>query len=319
MPIYISLAKISEYESLDEKMFRIHLYTNIVQTAVNFILENIEAIHKTDKNLFVKLLNYFFMFDDDIQYYSMEEILLSVQNLIGTLNDELLSGNIDVVSEGLSEIDAQAGIEQFKVNGKLSEKEQLGFTINKLSHLNGARYIVEFFRELRQILSLKYSLLLIDEISGVSDKAQIEVFRLLRLIRGATESESQLTDEDFNYLENKIIPKLNQRNTGAETRNESRTEDKKLPVHLFLSVSRTDRKKLSNLIYRGIIHNLNRTRKPRTISANNEETKGLMLMLDLAVAFNYRVFNVQNAINYFQEDLRENAKRGYLYYSDISL
>ena len=44
-----------------------------------------------------------------------------------------------------------------------------------------------------------------------------------------------------------------------------------------------------------------------------------MLMLDLAVAFNYRVFNVQNAINYFQEDLRENAKRGYMYYSDISL
>jgi hypothetical protein len=132
-------------------------------------------------------------------------------------------------------------------------------------------------------------------------------------------SESQLTDEDFNYLENRIIPKLNQRNTGAETRNESRTEDRKLPVHLFLSVSRTDRKKLSNLIYRGIIHNLNRTRKPRTINANSEETKGLMLMLDLAVAFNYRVFNVQNAINYFQEDLRENAKRGYLYYSDISL
>lgn len=132
-------------------------------------------------------------------------------------------------------------------------------------------------------------------------------------------SESQLTDEDFNYLENKIIPKLSQRNTGAETRNESRTGDKKLPVHLFLSVSRTDRKKLSNLIYRGIIHNLNRTRKPRTINTNNEETKGLMLMLDLAVAFNYRVFNVQNAINYFQEDLRENAKRGYMYYSDISL
>jgi hypothetical protein len=461
LPIYISLAKISEYESLDEKMFRIHLYTNIVQTTVNFIMQNIKVIHNTDKNLFIKLLNYFFIFDDDIKYHSVEEILYNVQILINNLNDELLSGNINVVSEGSAEIGAQAGIEQFKVNGKLTEKEQLGFTINKLSHLNGSRYIVEFFRELKSILSLKYSLLLIDEISGVSDKAQIEVFRLLRLIRGATDinndsnfiyfigsvyppqktnypskafgyefdfiagedcsmeylemnvlnddyeeffkyitqnrlikyhsesegkylwifedektfllsafaangmprryfeilknaysiaskkhsnsqhvekidyssvstaiqnivdsqilSESQLTDEDFNYLENKIIPKLSQRNTGAETRNESRTGDKKLPVHLFLSVSRTDRKKLSNLIYRGIIHNLNRTRKPRTINTNNEETKGLMLMLDLAVAFNYRVFNVQNAINYFQEDLRENAKRGYMYYSDISL
>lgn len=42
-------------------------------------------------------------------------------------------------------------------------------------------------------------------------------------------------------------------------------------------------------------------------------------MLDLAAAFNYRVFNVQNAISYFKDDLRNNAKRGYLYYSDITL
>jgi hypothetical protein len=132
-------------------------------------------------------------------------------------------------------------------------------------------------------------------------------------------SESQLTDTDFDYLEKIIIPKLSQRNTGAETRNESRSEDKKLPVHLFLSVTRSDRKKLSNLIYRGVIHNLNRTRKPRTINSGDEEKKGLMLMLDLSVAFNYRVFNIQNAINYFQEDLRNNAKRGYMYYSDITL
>ncbi len=459
LPIYISLAKISEYESLDEKMFRIHLYTNIVQTAVNFIVQNKQILKNTDKSLFVKLFNYFFVFDD-VNNLSVDEILRNVQILIDNLNLELLSGNINVVSEELNEVNAQSGICQFNFNGKLSEKEQLGFTINKLSHLNGSRYIVEFFKELRRILGLEYSLLLIDEISGVSDKAQIEVFRLLRLIRGATDinncnfiyfigsvyppqktnypskafgyefdfiagedcsmeylemnvlnddyeeffkyitqnrlkkyheesegkylwifedektfllsafaangmprryfeilknaysiasrkhsnsqlnekidyssvstaiqnivdsqilSESQLTDDDFSYLDNKIIPKLSQRNSGAETRNESRTGERKLPVHLFLSVSRTDRKKLSNLIYRGIIHNLNRTRKPKTINVNNEETKGLMLMLDLAVAFNYRVFNVQNAISYFQEDLRENAKRGYMYYSDVSL
>lgn len=157
LPIYISLAKISEYESLDEKMFRIHLYTNIVQTTVNFIMQNIKVIHNTDRNLFIKLLNYFFIFDEDIKYRSVEEILYNVQILINNLNDELLSGNIIVVSEGSAEIGAQAGIEQFKVNGKLTEKEQLGFTINKLSHLNGSRYVVEFFRELKQILSLKYS------------------------------------------------------------------------------------------------------------------------------------------------------------------
>lgn len=106
----------------------------------------------------------------------------------------------------------------------------------------------------------------------------------------------------------------------TDTNQESRSEDKKLPVHLFLSVTRSDRKKLSYLIYRGVIHNLNRTRKPRTINSGDEESKGLMLMLDLSVAFNFRVFNIQNAISYFQEDLRNNAKRGYMYYSsDITL
>jgi len=42
-------------------------------------------------------------------------------------------------------------------------------------------------------------------------------------------------------------------------------------------------------------------------------------MLDFAVAFNYRVFNIQNAINYFENDLRNNAKRGYLYKKSCTL
>ncbi len=92
-----------------------------------------------------------------------------------------------------------------------------------------------------------------------------------------------------------------------------------MPVHLFLSVSRADRKKLGNLIYRGIIHNLSRTRKSKSSTNEITEHKGIMLMLDLSVGFYYRVFNVQKSVEYFQNDLRENSKKGYLYYSTITL
>lgn len=461
LPVYISLAKISEYELLDENMFRVHLYTNIVQAAVNCIKENIDIIKNSDSPLLLKAIKYNFPILGMYYDSSIIDFIDDIDILFNKLNSELLSGNVSIVKENSTGVSAETGIKVFKANGKHDTKEQLQYIVGKLAHLNASRYIVEFFKEIRKILELDYSLLLIDEISGVSNKAQTEVFRLLRLIRGSTDdsqndnflyfmgsvyppqktnypakafgsefdfiagedcsmeylelnvlnddyeeffkyiinrrlkkihpeshgeylwifedektfllaafaanglprrffeilknaytlaskrysnssniqridynsvssaiqnivdsqilSESQLTDEDFDFLEKKILPKLSQRNSSAETRNESRSDDKKLPVHLFLSVSRTDRKKLSNLIYRGAIHNLNRTRKSRTVSSGEQEVKGLMLMLDLSVAFNYRVFNVQNAISYFKDDLRNNAKRGYLYYSEITL
>ena len=346
-------------------------------------------------------------------------------------------------------------------NGGKQKKEQVEQIINSLVHNNASRYIVEFFKGLQNILKLDYSLLLLDEISGVGAKTQVEVFRLLRLIRGSTEThsgsnflyfigsvyptektnypsvskgydfdfiqgedcsmeylemdvlhdeyeqffkyiienrlkiyhsnytegilsifedeksfllaaytanglprrffeilstaysegtkkflsetgikkldfssissaiqhivdsqtlnESQLTEEDLMYLEEKIIPRLTTRNTSAETKNEARSEENKLPVHVFISVSRSDRRKLSNLIYRGVIHNLGKTRKSKNSYSSESEYKGIMLMLDLSVAFYHRVFNVQRSVDYFTKDLPDNAKQGYKYFSEITL
>lgn len=61
-------------------------------------------------------------------------------------------------------------------------------------------------------------------------------------------------------------------------------EDNKLPVHVFISVSRADRRKLSNLIYRGVIHNLSKTRKSKNSYNSDSEYQGIMLMIDLSVA-----------------------------------
>lgn len=98
---------------------------------------------------------------------------------------EEISANIGNGTAGVS-----AGI---SVNQEVEEKADLiGYT---LSHENAAEFIREYFKQLRTILGLSYSLILIDECSEASKDGQIEVFRLLKLIRGATD-----VDGKQNYL-----------------------------------------------------------------------------------------------------------------------
>ncbi|MEK0315051.1 ORC-CDC6 family AAA ATPase [Cohnella sp. 56] len=461
LPIYISLAKISEYESLDDEIFRVHLYTNIVQAAFSTIIENSSYIEDSDSPLSLKILRSEAPIFELFKEQSISEVLEEVEKLFTRLNSELLTSNLKISGEQSNGVKGELGFKGISLSGEMTTKEQIEYVLGRLSHYNASRYIVEFFKGLHNILELNYSLILIDEISGVSDKAQLEVFRLLRLIRASTETaegtnflyfigsvyppqktnypsktkgdelefipgedcsmeylemdvlgeeyeaffkyiterrlltlhpesegnilwlfedektfllaafaanglprryfeiikaayvsaakkfttqkevqridyssissaiqtiidsqtlnENQLTESDLYFLDKIIIPKLSARNTGAETRNENREEDRRLPVHLFLSVSRSDRKKLGTLIYRGVIHNLSRTRKSKSILSEDQEQRGIMMMLDLAVAINYRVFNIQKAVEYFQNDLRENARKGYPYFSDISL
>lgn len=463
LPVYLSLAKLSEYEALEDSQFRIHLYTSIVQAAMQTLINNADAIENnfssTIKSLKVidsnsNIWDYF----DEKPFF---EAVTDLQELFTLLNKELLSSEIKTVNEKQKDFGATVATKWFNLKGDNVKKEQIEQMVNSLSHMNASRYIVNFFNGLHEILNLDYCLLLLDEISGISHIAQVEVFRLLRLIRGSTETsfgknylyfigavyptektnypskaknhdfdfiqgedcsmeylemdvlhdeyenffrfvisnrlrtfhpetdgdifslfedektfllaaytanglprrffeilsnayseaskkfysdidikkidfnsvssaiqhivdsqtlnESQLTESDLIYLEEKIIPKLTTRNTSAETKNESRTEDTRLPVHVFISVSRADRRKLSNLIYRGVIHNLSKTRKSKNSYQSETEYKGIMLMLDLSVAFYHRVFNIQKSVQYFQNDLNDNAKKGYKYFSEISL
>ena len=87
-------------------------------------------------------------------------------------------------------------------------------------------------------------------------------------------------------------------------------------IHLFIKVSTIDRNKLSNLIYRGVLHNLNRTRKSKNQGSN---PIGKMLMIDIAVSYYHRLYNIQNCVDYVQKDLRENVKRGFQYFAEIKL
>lgn len=64
-----------------------------------------------------------------------------------------------------------------------------------LAFENASKFIIEFFTQLKEILGCKYVFLLLDECSDPSEDAQIEVFRLLKIIRGGITS-----DMEANYV-----------------------------------------------------------------------------------------------------------------------
>lgn len=459
LPIYVSLAKYSEYESLTSDEFRIHLYTSIVENAITTIKDNKEVFKQGNPQIikaFKEGLPIFPFFFNQ----SFDEIIESIDILVKELNEGLFTGNIKMNSKDKVDGNSSVDMNPIKFGGTYSKEKQVEYVIDQLSHKNASKYILSFFKKLVNILQLDYCLLLVDEISGVSKEKQIEVFRLLKLIRSCNEGqkdtnimyfiggvyppsstnypslvkgnefefktgddctmkfleidilneeyeeffkyvtskrlekyhlkesngdilwmfesekafllaafaanglprryfqildiaysnakskfmqestikridipsissaiqhiaeneildENHLTEQDFEYLEEIIIPKLTTRNSTVETKNANNNSE--TLIHLFIKVSTNDRNRLGNLIYRGVIHNLNRTRKSKYSKSSESNPIGKMLMIDIAVSYYHRLYNVQNCVEYVQKDLRENVKRGFQYFSEIKL
>lgn len=198
LPIYMSLASLSQWDK-DISRFRIQLYAGIVLESINKIEnnKNIFKITETEKtNSALDFLKRLFGirgsqdFDSTIKdIRQLNDLLLHKltycpQNIsIRTLETEKQgsSANIGTESAGVSA--------EFSSNQETEKKAELiGIT---LSHDNAAEFIREYFRQLKTMLGLSFSLILIDECSEASKEGQIEVFRLLKLIRGAAESDTQ--------------------------------------------------------------------------------------------------------------------------------
>lgn len=77
------------------------------------------------------------------------------------------------------------------------EEREVQSVVKALGYENAATFIVDFLRQLKEILGCKYTLILLDECSDVSENAQKEVFRLLKLIRGACNLDMQTSYAHF--------------------------------------------------------------------------------------------------------------------------
>lgn len=195
LPVYVSLAKVSEWQDTDIRLFRIQLYANIVNSTINTIEDNKDKIGFSKNDIEKAIDNIKKMFgiksEDDI-----EDILHKIK----TKSDELLQNltyNRDRITQKIrKENETKIGIKGGKdiqltyddLYRFLEEKEiqSMGKT---LAYENASDFIIEFFKQLKLILNCSYVLLLIDECSEASSEAQIEIFRLLKLVRGASTSD----------------------------------------------------------------------------------------------------------------------------------
>lgn len=192
LPVYVSLASVSEWIERDIKLFRIHFYAHIVQSAVLTIEDNKSKIELAGNSVAVKAIKKI------AQMFGLNdsENIDIVLNKIKDINQELIhkltySPEEFSTSSGVSsKMTGKAGLGNdtvsLGVEGSIEESnnQNVKYVGNSLSSENAASFIVHFLSELKSILEHEYTYILIDECSEVSHDAQVEVFRLLKLIRG---------------------------------------------------------------------------------------------------------------------------------------
>ncbi|MGH4049956.1 MAG: hypothetical protein ACREVX_01170 [Clostridium sp.] len=193
LPVYISLASVSQWMEKDMVSFRLHLYSTIVKSTIEIIefkREIIELSGNSEALKAIKKLAQMFGFNKEENFNNLiKEIKKFTQELLNQLTYNVNEQLIKEIKEEMSGVSGEVGYNSVKAGAKYDEKnlfsKELKFVGKNLSHEDAASFIIQFFKELKQIFNLDYTYILIDECSEVSKEAQIEVFRLLKLIRGA--------------------------------------------------------------------------------------------------------------------------------------
>jgi len=193
LPIYISLAKVSEWIEKDLSLFRIHMYANIVLASINTLERYRGKIELAGNPEFLKALKRIVQMFGLNEEEDFDKVIKIIKDLHKTLLNKLTYNPDEFNDKELekSSVGGEVGVSipsaqfTFKDVFNRIEQKEVRYIGKTLSHENASSFIIEFFYQLKQILKHKYSLILLDECSEVSQTAQIEVFRLLKLIRGA--------------------------------------------------------------------------------------------------------------------------------------
>jgi len=200
LPIFVSLAQINEHARKEPEEFRLHLYTHIVQRAVE-TLEKHKAQLQSDKSLlnraFESIQKLFNLSNCKSFDEMLEEIKAIAENLRFELQFNLSSQNFKgTYSSSVSAADSISGKGGTKgiaeVNLEIKEttssstslEDNTMYVGSKLAHHNASAFLLEFLKQLQVVLNLEHSLILLDECSEADFKAQVEVFRLFKAIRG---------------------------------------------------------------------------------------------------------------------------------------
>ena len=215
LPIYISLAQISEHARKEPDEFRLHLYTHIVQRAIETVEAN-KVYLQANKDLVEKAIEYIRKLFSIKSKTSLDETLILTKQtadlLLFKLQFDLTSNNFRQVESETSSLSASlesslkskglisAGVSG-KTTGSISQGSEIETTMvymgRQLLHKNAALFMIEFLKQIQIIMDLDYSLLLLDECSEASFSAQVEIFRLFKTIRGAVPQQADKTACSF--------------------------------------------------------------------------------------------------------------------------
>lgn len=227
LPVYLSIAKLSEHSKKDPDTFRLYLYTNLVkeclETAVKF-KDNLQP----NRNLLSKSISAIKTMFRIPEETEIDKILNKIDNLIKDLWYQLEFGKIEEnnnneYSIGTKELFGSSIDGKFNLIGNnistnlkenkedaVSNKNQnnMVYVGKQLSHSDAVDFLIKFLKQLQVILDLDYTLLLIDECSEAPKEAQIEIFRLLKAIRGI-DSLLPETDSPCTFFVGSVYPKGN--------------------------------------------------------------------------------------------------------------
>ncbi|APC38880.1 ORC-CDC6 family AAA ATPase [Clostridium estertheticum] len=130
-----------------------------------------------------------------------------------------------------------------------------------------------------------------------------------KIVTSTILTRSKFTKEDFETFE-KIVAALKKRNKKVET--ESSSKNNYVPINFYFTCPRSKEELIGNLISKGVIHNQSRTRSLKNSSTDTGTGKGLVMMIDLAIAFTEGAIPTKSkALEYFKKDTKLSAKRGY--------
>lgn len=193
LPVYVSLSSVSEWIEKDIKLFRIHFYANIVRTSIQTIENNKDKIELAGNSNAMKAIKKIAQMFGQNEDEDFDEILRKIKDLNDILLNKLSYNPTDIINKEIEETNNQFDLGFAVDNVKLSikdifrrlEQNEIKFIGKNLAHENASSFIVNYFHQLKEILNHNYTYILLDECSEVSKEAQIEIFRLLKLIRGA--------------------------------------------------------------------------------------------------------------------------------------
>jgi hypothetical protein len=213
LPVYVSLAKITEWQESDIRLFRIQLYANIVYETISIIEKERSRIGIRKggiRKAIDRITNMFGIKNSKDINDILEKIRAISEELLRdlTYNKEQFlekigedhETTIAIGSEIKNNITSTLGRNSIGIDthfNKLKRKtheNEVQYIGKTLAYENASGFIIEFFKQLKDLLGYKYVFLLLDECSEASNEAQIEIFRLLKLIRGSSDSI------DTNYI-----------------------------------------------------------------------------------------------------------------------